>query len=347
MSNFVRSKSKNKEKVKSHKNEIPKLKDLENQLVLRMPEPYSSRLREALSVGSLKDRLQIDVEEDLRHATVKFDGVVFAAKLVDLPCVVELWKTFDKKSLWKTGDLCQMLICRDPEGPDSSSDDEEVNSYDYLKKQLHEAKKYQYPHGLTPCLKNVRKRRFRKTAKQKYVDAPEIEKEVKRLLRADISAVNVKFEIINDELDKQKPDEQEDEADGPSHHQHHPAMTTFDENSNMSSVLGSDNDAGQPEEILPDISSSDDDNDSIIVKLEEDNKDNVIKHTQNKTKSLHGEYEKRLLIIKDKKLEQELRVHNAANPFLKQRFQGVLDNLNKEEQEINAKLNELNIKSEM
>ena len=44
-------------------------------------------------------------------------------------------------------------------------------------------KKYLYPHGITPPLKNVRKRRFRKTLKKKYIDFPEIEKEVKRLFR--------------------------------------------------------------------------------------------------------------------------------------------------------------------
>ena len=341
MSNVIRLKTKSKDRLRSHRNEIPKLTELENQLALRMPEPYASSLREALQNGGLKDRLQIDLEEDIRHATVKFDGVVFAAKLVDLPCVIELWKTFDKKSLWKTGDMCQMLICRDPEGPDSSTDEEEVNSYDYLKKQLHEAKKYQYPHGLTPSLKNVRKRRFRKTARQKYVDAPEIEKEVKRLLRADISAVGVKFEIINDELDKQKADDQEDDNDVTG-----PLVPTFDENSNMSSVLGSDIEAGQTEEILPDISSSDDDNDSVMAKLQL--KEEVgINTFPNSKSNIQDEYEKRLLIIKDKKLEQELRVHNASNPFLKQRFQGVLDNLRKEEQDILSKLSEAIVKDEM
>lgn len=65
--------------------------------------------------------------------------------------------------------------------------------------KMNDAKKYQHPHGITPPLKNVRRRRFRKTAKQKYVDAPEIEKEVKRLLRADVSAVDVNFDVINDE----------------------------------------------------------------------------------------------------------------------------------------------------
>lgn len=53
-----------------------------------------------------------------------------------------------------------------------------------------------FPHGVTPSLKNVRKRRFRKTLKKKNVELPEIEKEVKRLLRVDNEAVNVKWEIV-------------------------------------------------------------------------------------------------------------------------------------------------------
>jgi len=63
-------------------------------------------------------------------------------------------------------------------------------------------KKYLWPHGITPPCKNVRKRRFRKTLKKKNVDAPEIEKEVKRLLRVDNDAVRVDFEIINEDLEK-------------------------------------------------------------------------------------------------------------------------------------------------
>ena len=48
-------------------------------------------------------------------------------------------------------------------------------------------------------IKNCRKRRFRKTLKKKYVEAPEIEKEVKRLLRVDYEAVSVKWEVITEE----------------------------------------------------------------------------------------------------------------------------------------------------
>ena len=317
-------KSKNKDGKTKSKYEIPKLTELENEIVLRMPEPYASSLREALQNGGLKDRLQIDFEEDARHATVKFDKVVFAAKLYDLPCIVETWKTFDKKSLWKTGDMCQVLICKDPDEPDSSSEEEENLSMDYIKRKLQETKKYQYAHGLTPPLKNVRKRRFRKTAKQKYIDAPEIEKEVKRLLRADVSAVDVKFEIINDELEKlkQEADDKDEEIDVGG-----PTIEQFNENSNLS--MFSDDAALEEGNILPDISSSEEENIEIEVKS---------------TKShMHIEYEKKLTEIRDKKLEQEIRVRNAANPFLKQRFQSELDNLKREEDKYIAELDELNM----
>jgi len=41
--------------------------------------------------------------------------------------------------------------------------------------------------------------------KKKYVEAPEIEKEVKRLLRVDNDAVNVKWEVICEDEDTSKP----------------------------------------------------------------------------------------------------------------------------------------------
>lgn len=57
---------------------------------------------------------------------------------------------------------------------------------------------------MTPPTKNIRRRRFRKTLKKKYVEAPEIEKEVKRLLRVDNDAVEVKWEVICEDEDSTK-----------------------------------------------------------------------------------------------------------------------------------------------
>lgn len=85
------------------------------------------------------------------------------------------------------------MICK--EEPDPITDDESPQKN--KKKDPNKVdKKYLYPHGVTPSMKNVRKRRFRKTLKKKNVELPEIEKEVKRLLRVDNEAVNVKWEIV-------------------------------------------------------------------------------------------------------------------------------------------------------
>ncbi|TGZ70416.1 hypothetical protein CRM22_003208, partial [Opisthorchis felineus] len=59
-----------------------------------------------------------------------------------------------------------------------------------------ENREFQFLHGITPPLKNVLRRRFRKSRRKRFVDMPKIEKEVKQLLRADLQAVTVKWEVI-------------------------------------------------------------------------------------------------------------------------------------------------------
>jgi len=70
-----------------------------------------------------------------------------------------------------------MIICK--ENKDFLLSDEDEKTKVLKKKEPNKVdKKYLWPHGITPPLKNVRKRRFRKTLRKKYVEAPEIEKEV-------------------------------------------------------------------------------------------------------------------------------------------------------------------------
>lgn len=170
--------------------------DLETQFILRLPEEPAMVLREAIQsgAGNLKERLSISLENDLRKGMVRIDDRYLYAKVVDLPTVMESLKTIDKKSFYKTADVCQMVICKDE--PDQVTDNDESPLKNKKKDPNKVDKKYLYPHGVTPSLKNVRKRRFRKTLKKKNVELPEIEKEVKRLLRVDNEAVNVKWEIV-------------------------------------------------------------------------------------------------------------------------------------------------------
>lgn len=172
--------------------------ELENQFILRLPAEPARALRETLRSGAmnLKDRLSIRMEPDMRYGEVRLDHWLLHAKLMDLPSVSEALKTIDNKSFYKTADVCQILICTEEEEPVAPEDDppkqrkKDPNKVD---------KKYLWPHGVAPPLKNVRRRRFRKTLKKKYVEAPEIEKEVKRLLRVDNDAVAVKWEVLSEE----------------------------------------------------------------------------------------------------------------------------------------------------
>lgn len=94
-----------------------------------------------------------------------------------------------------------MLLCKEEE--DQTTDEESPVK---KKKDPNKVdKKFLWPHGITAPVKNVKRRRFRKTLKKKYVEAPEIEKEVKRLLRVDNEAVKVTYEVICEDEDSSKP----------------------------------------------------------------------------------------------------------------------------------------------
>jgi len=182
--------------------------ELESQFLLRLPEEPAAALRAALRSGAtnIKERLSISLRPEnpidprLRRATVEFDSWTnMSAKLMDLPTIVESHKTIDRKSFYKTADICQMLWCK--EGDPSEDEEEDGAPADKSKKYDPNKveKKWVYPHGVTPPLKNCRKRRFRKTLKKRYIDAPENEKEVKHLLRQDLDAVRYSFELITED----------------------------------------------------------------------------------------------------------------------------------------------------
>jgi transcription initiation factor TFIID subunit 7 len=50
------------------------------------------------------------LQKDGRRAVVFIQGRIYAASLVDLPCIIEGMKSWDKKGWWKSADICQMLL---------------------------------------------------------------------------------------------------------------------------------------------------------------------------------------------------------------------------------------------
>ncbi|XP_036916070.1 transcription initiation factor TFIID subunit 7-like [Sturnira hondurensis] len=214
--------------------------EIEDQFILRLPQEHAATVREMMHSGSvaMKDKLKIDLSSDGCHATVEVKDVSLTAKMVDLPCTVGSLKTLDNKIFYKTADISQMLVCTD-DGDPHSSPEEPVTSTDLKGTEKNEKarqKKYAWKHGITPPLKNVRKKRFRKTTKKRndfkrveevsftekkgihgkhrmlnditgippaltlvqYTGSPVVEKEVKRLLCSDAEAVSVQWEVTDE-----------------------------------------------------------------------------------------------------------------------------------------------------
>ncbi|GAV56114.1 hypothetical protein ZYGR_0BA00200 [Zygosaccharomyces rouxii] len=166
-----------------------------------------------------------------RHAVVNINNTSYGAVLVNLPTVIEVNKSVDRKNLLKTMDVCQMLLCikvvdneedvfklTPPDSEDLVSKHfeeykDEINDFkkkfikgfnggpltDAESKYMDDIvlKPYDYKHGITPALYNVRNRRFRRRMGQREFDY--VEQVVERLLKFDEQAEDVQYELIDED----------------------------------------------------------------------------------------------------------------------------------------------------
>ena len=72
----------------------------------------------------------------------------------------------------------QMIVCAENEA--------DINPRNTKYNGTKDARRFQLLGGLAPPLKNVKKRRFRKIIRKRHCEAPEVEKELKQLLRQDM-----------------------------------------------------------------------------------------------------------------------------------------------------------------
>nr|XP_048274006.1 transcription initiation factor TFIID subunit 7-like [Myodes glareolus] len=195
--------------------------DTEEQFILRLPQEQAYAVRKIIhSRGpGMKDKLKIGFAPDGHHAVVQVEDVSLSAKLVNLPCVIGSLKTVDRKTFYKTADISQMLVCSAHGEPHSSPEEPVTSAHTTVTGRgggKTDRKRYNWKHGITPPLKNVRKKRFRRIRKKlpdvKQVDAvglredtesPNVDKEVKRLLCSDAEAVSIRWEVIADDESKE------------------------------------------------------------------------------------------------------------------------------------------------
>jgi transcription initiation factor TFIID subunit 7 len=167
--------------------------------ILRMqPGPDSDYLRDAVQRGTIGVARSLggaDVQMKFldrfgRRGLVTIRGQRWAATLVDLPCIVEGMKSWDKKGWVKSADICQMLLVLGKVQSEDQAKDfplpKDVNPHTF-----------QYAHGLTPPMRWVRNRRFARTNRTSVNAIEAVERKVNQLLAEDDAAVTTKFEVLD------------------------------------------------------------------------------------------------------------------------------------------------------
>ena len=199
---------------------------VESQFIMRMrPGEDCQYLREAIDGRKIglrpgeggADISMVFFDKEGRRGMVTIRGRHYAATLVDLPCIVEATKSWDKKSWMKSADICQMLLVTR-----EVKDEEEAKSIPLPLKIDKES--FQYPHGLTPPMHWVRKRRFRKRVSYRTIEA--VENEVKRLIEHDAATTKsggkTEIELLDleqmrkesEQAEEEEEEEEEEDEDG-------------------------------------------------------------------------------------------------------------------------------------
>ncbi|KAB8292418.1 hypothetical protein EYC80_008146 [Monilinia laxa] len=128
-----------------------------------------------------------------RRAAVMIRGNVYAATLVDLPCIIEGMKSWDKRGWYKSADICQMLWIYQ-----RVEKEEEAKTIPLP--GIIDPQTFQYPHGLTAPMHLARKRRFRKRISRTAIEA--VEEAVEKLLEDDRKALQSEYKVISPEREQ-------------------------------------------------------------------------------------------------------------------------------------------------
>jgi transcription initiation factor TFIID subunit 7 len=171
---------------------------IESQFVLRMlPGPDCDLLRKSIEEKTIGRTVMQGgpgvhfrfFDKEGRRAMVTIQGRHYAASMVELPNIIESMKSWNKKDWVKTADVCQMLLVLG-----RVQNEEEAKKFPrpgYVDENSH-----RYPHGLTPPMRWVRKRRFR--PRKSYLDVERAEAEMNALLEADDMAENTKYDLVEE-----------------------------------------------------------------------------------------------------------------------------------------------------
>jgi len=116
--------------------------------------------------------------------TFECNGISYPARLVNLPCPVELYKTHDHAMYYKCVDIAQMLVVY--------SDISEMEKVESSQGYFNEQYPSYYPHGLTPPMYQVVERRFCNRQHNRHKGVPSLV-DVRDVEQEMLSLVNILY----------------------------------------------------------------------------------------------------------------------------------------------------------
>jgi len=157
---------------------------VEEAIILRLlPDAELDYVRHCVETGDYSN-FHIKWKDRLR-AIIYINSSMYAAQLMNLPNIVEAYKSVDKKNIFKTVDICQILLV-----VKKIQDEEEIESLNVSPNDV-------ISDGLTPPLNNISKSKYRRQMNNDYIE--KIEARVDELLRLDEEAEESQFELIDPE----------------------------------------------------------------------------------------------------------------------------------------------------
>ncbi|KAK4201808.1 putative transcription initiation factor TFIID subunit 7 [Triangularia verruculosa] len=178
---------------------------IEEQFVLRMPDNEDcDYIRQCIHEKKIGNGAEVNfkfLDDEGRRAVWIVRGKYYAAILLDLPTITEGMKTWDKKAMVKSADICQMMLVFA-----EVKNEEEARTAPLPKAVEHG---HRWPHGITPPMHDARNRRFRKRLSKLEIQNKEAE--VERLLAADKEALSTRTEVIDSRIVEESESEDYDE----------------------------------------------------------------------------------------------------------------------------------------
>ncbi|GLB34826.1 putative transcription initiation factor tfiid 55 kda subunit [Lyophyllum shimeji] len=302
----------------------------EEQFILRMPPGEDlEKLRKMVAAREVTNDVWFKFK-DSRRAVFHIGNNTYSAKLVDLPCILESQKTLDNKQMFKVADICQMLVVGQKiENDESLTNQKNFNIDEFI-----------WPHGITPPLHHVRKRRFRKRVNRRTIES--VEQEVERLLDEDSLAAEVKYDIldnVNPDLSDSEFIEREEPLDAPT-----PAISDTGEPQTPGYYMGDEGEEAEEEGEEDEVAEGDID-EELAAELdlalgdeeeegeeEEEEEEESEEEDEDEDEDDEDVQARKILNEEIRDLEaavtkKEREIASSANPLIKKRFEDALKKL--------------------